>query len=542
MKRFVCVLSALVLALSLVGLSLADDGNPTLVKTAAGAVQGYEDADRNLYIWLGVPYGEAPVGELRWKAPVAKAPWEGTLDCTQPSVTALQNGRNGAASGSEDCLNLEIYRPANDHTDLPVIVHLHGGNNQTGSASQVDRPQFANAADCVIVSLNHRLNLLGFNALPALKTGDPLEDSGNYTLLDIALALDWVKENIGAFGGDGENITITGSSAGGRNVMALLISPIFAGKFQKAISYSGGMTTSSPEASAKVIASRLAPLAVEDGKAATEKEAYEWLLTDGEDVRDYLYAMDGARMIAVFPDASIRMANFPHHYADGTVLPVEGFATENYNSVPIIMLAGTNEFSMFARSNYFNTLDRNAEDYQPQVDFVNKYGGMLYELFNTEESAENMAHAYEAPVYLISFNGASHTPQSRLLGPNTNGGSGAASAQDLELSPIYLGYLHNFLRTGDPNGEDLPAWDAWTNDPAAPNCIFFDGISGEHAVVEMANRRFVYEDILAQMDADDSIPAEQKQAIISQSMNGRWFSQRLDEYYHNVDLWDVEPQ
>ena len=541
-NRFLAALMALLMAFTLLlpSVAWAEAADPTLVTIANGALQGYEDAERSLYIWLGVPYGEAPVGELRWKAPVAKQPWEGVLDCTQPSTVALQNGREGA-TGSEDCLNLEIYRPANDHTDLPVIVHLHGGNNQTGSASQVDRPQFANAADCVIVSLNHRLNLLGFNALPALKTGDPLEDSGNYTLLDIALALDWVKENIGAFGGDGNNITITGSSAGGRNVMALLISPIFAGKFQKAISYSGGMTTADPEASAKVIASRLAALVVEDGKAATEKEAYEWLLTDGEDVREYLYAMDGARMIALFGDAKIRMAHFPHHYADGVVLPVEGFTTDSYNSVPIIMLAGTNEFAMFATSNYFPDLDKNAEDYQPQVDFVNKYGGMLYELFNAEESAENMAHAYDAPVYLLSYNGAGHTPQARLLGP-TKGGWGGASDQDFEMSPIYLGYLYNFLRTGDPNGEGLPVWDAWTDDPDAPNAIFFDGVSGEHGVVEMANRRISYEDVLAQMDADDTITPEQKEAIISQSLNGRWFSQRLDEYYGNADLWDVEPE
>ncbi len=536
---------ALVLALivALVCCASAETADPTLVETSNGLIQGFTDEARSLYIWQNVPYGTAPLGELRWKAPIPAQPWEGVYNATVPSNVATQYSKWAGQKGSEDCLNLEIYRPANDHTDLPVIVHLHGGNNQTGSASQVDVPQFANAADCVIVSLNHRLNLLGFNSLPALKTGNSLEDSGNYTMLDIALALDWVKENIGAFGGDGNNITVTGSSAGGRNVMAMLISPIFKGKFQKAISYSGGMTTSNPEDGMKVIASRLAPLAVEDGKAATEKEAYEWLLTDGEDVREYLYAMDDARMIMTFGDASIRMAHFPHHYTDGIVIPKEGFATDSYNAVPIIMFTGTNEFSMFATSNYFPTLDKESEDYKAQIAFVNKYGGMLYELFNAEESAQNMKHAYDAPIYLLSYNGAGHTAQRHLLGPSKEGGGfgGVSTDQDIEMSPIYLGYLYNFLRTGNPNGGDLPVWDQWSDDVSKPNTIFFDGLSGEHGQVSMANRRISYDDVLAQMDADTTITPEQKQAIISQSMNGRWFSAKLDAHYNNASLWDVAP-
>ncbi len=128
------------------------------------------------------------------------------------------------------------------------------------------------------------------------KTGDKNEDSGNYALLDMSKSLDWINENITGFGGNPKNITASGFSAGGRDVMAMLISPIFRGKFQKAISFSGGMTTADPEDSAKVIAKAIAPLVVKDKIKTTEDEAYNWLLTDGKDVKDYLYGLSADRL------------------------------------------------------------------------------------------------------------------------------------------------------------------------------------------------------------------------------------------------------
>ena len=122
----------------------------------------------------------------------------------------------------------------------------------------------------------------------------------------MAAALDWVKENAEVFGGDPENITISGSSAGGRDVMAMLISPLFEGKFQKAISFSGGMTVADPEASAKVDARHLAPLAVEKGVQSDEDAAAEWLMTDGDDVREFLYSLSDEELAAAFGGAAIR--------------------------------------------------------------------------------------------------------------------------------------------------------------------------------------------------------------------------------------------
>jgi para-nitrobenzyl esterase len=185
---------------------------------------------------------------------------------------------NRKIAGSEDCLNLDIYRPNTNQTNLPVLLFIHGGNNQTGISTEISAKKLAVNANCIVVSINYRLGALGFNSLPALKTGNKLEDSGNYTLLDTSKSLDWIKDNIKSFGG--------------RDVMAMLISPIFKDKFQKAISFSGGMTTADPEESTKVIA----PLVVADKIKAKEEETYDWLQTDSKDVKDYLYNLSADRL------------------------------------------------------------------------------------------------------------------------------------------------------------------------------------------------------------------------------------------------------
>lgn len=133
------------------------------------------------------------------------------------------------------------------------------------------REKFAKEANAVYVSVQYRLGLLGFNNLPALANGNALNDSGNYGLIDQAYALEWIKKNIDKFGGDANNITVSGFSAGGRDVMAMLISPLFKDKFDKAISFSGGLTVADFAESQKIIAGKLAPLIVADGICADEK-------------------------------------------------------------------------------------------------------------------------------------------------------------------------------------------------------------------------------------------------------------------------------
>lgn len=528
-------------------------------ETQFGSVMGYEEDEA--LIWQGIPYGGDTSGENRWQAPTDPQPWSETLDATQAGVVALQAGADGV-TGSEDALNLDIYRPNNEREDLPVLVYIHGGNNQTGQAQEISGKSFVSSQDAIVVSVNYRLGPLGFNPLPALKTGSDEENSGNYAMLDLAKSLDWIRANIGEFGGDSNNITVSGFSAGGRDVMAMLISPIFEGKFDKAISFSGGMTIADEEKSQDIFAESIAPLVVEDGVKNDEDQAKKWLLTSDEEVKDYLYNLDGIRLVGLMSNAGIRMDVFPHLYNDGTVIPTEGFDTETYNSVPLIMLTGEQEFSLFSRFDpYFaeavsdGSIDTD-QDISGQYDFVNKYGGQLYSLFNLEDSAIKMTSNYNAPIYgmeiLFGENpdyiseemakiGSFHGVFVPLL--DTDSESYAELVTDSyesqgakELSVMFQNYIYEFISSGNPNGENLTEWTEWQKD-ADENILFLDA-DDSVAIAKMGKKEFDYASVLAAIENDRSITEEQKADLLSEVMNGRWFSYELDKKYHNLSEYD----
>lgn len=528
-------------------------------ETQFGSVMGYEEDEA--LIWQGIPYGGDTSGENRWQAPTDPQPWSETLDATQAGVVALQAGADGV-TGSEDALNLDIYRPNNETEDLPVLVYIHGGNNQTGQAQEISGKSFVSSQDAIVVSVNYRLGPLGFNPLPALKTGSDEENSGNYAMLDLAKSLDWIRANIGEFGGDSNNITVSGFSAGGRDVMAMLISPLFEGKFDKAISFSGGMTIADEEKSQDIFAESIAPLVVEDGVKNDEDQAKKWLLTSDEEVKDYLYNLDGIRLVGLMSNAGIRMNVFPHLYNDGTVIPTEGFDTETYNSVPLIMLTGEQEFSLFSRFDpYFaeavsdGSIDTD-QDISGQYDFVNKYGGQLYSLFNLEDSAIKMTSNYNAPIYgmeiLFGENpdyiseemakiGSFHGVFVPLL--DTDSESYAELVTDSyesqgakELSVMFQNYIYEFISSGNPNGENLTEWTEWQKD-ADENILFLDA-DDSVAIAKMGKKEFDYASVLAAIENDRSITEEQKADLLSEVMNGRWFSYELDKKYHNLSEYD----
>ena len=204
--------------------------------TQYGQVGGTTDKATGNLVWKGIRFARAPVGDLRWKAPREPDSWRDVKEAKDTAPNCIQ-GSGG--NGEEDCLFLDIYRPDSADAKLPVYVWIHGGANSAGSAPDLNF--FAKNANIVAVSIRYRLGPLGFFKHDALNTGDPLDDSGNYGLLDQMMALKWVKTNIRLFGGDPNNVTAAGESAGAHNILAMLMSKYANGLFHKAIYQSGGM-------------------------------------------------------------------------------------------------------------------------------------------------------------------------------------------------------------------------------------------------------------------------------------------------------------
>lgn len=217
------------------------------VKTAAGLVRGIAQRD-GVQAYLGIPYAKPPVRELRWRAPQPVDAWQGVRNadrfsplCVQPMRSSLANQYSGAEAISEDCLYLNVWtRPA--LRKAPVIVYIHGGAFYVGSGSVGIYGGEALAREgAVIVNLNYRVGPLGFLATPELRAESGDGASGNYGLLDQIAALRWVRDNIARFGGDPDNVTIVGQSAGSMSVLALQVSPLAKGLFHKAVGMSGAM-------------------------------------------------------------------------------------------------------------------------------------------------------------------------------------------------------------------------------------------------------------------------------------------------------------
>lgn len=535
------------------------------VKTEQGIVSGSYDEQHQVVEWLGVPYAQIAAGANRYRAPQTLKKHKTVLNCTRKAPANIQfNGKK--VIGEEGVLTLDIVRPDTDEKNLPVMVFIHGGNNQTSNSRLWQGNKFAKEANAVYVSIQYRLGVLGFNNLPALQKGSALEESGNYGFLDQAAALDWVKSNIKRFGGDENNITVSGFSAGGRDVLAMLISPAFNGKFDKMISFSGGLTVADPQLSQKVLAKKLAPLAVEDGKATDVLTAEKWLLSDkGKDakaVRNYLANIKAERLAPVMAGAVIRMSAFPHLYADGALLPKKGFDAKPVNSVPLMLLASSDEFSSFAaRDAFFKArLDKINVDEETTKEFrfANKYGSLLYGLFNGQEAAEKLYPNYKSDIYVCTFdfghsnevvgeayrtrNGAFHGVFLPFISdqayPFTKNTDAFTTKGVQELSKAFISSIASFMRTGNPNTVLLGnTWNKWNPD-YRPEMIFDANIAQTR--IYSINSRLSYEGVLSEMDNDHSISDASKEHIIHNVLNGRWFSARLDAKYGNPSLWSQD--
>ncbi len=389
--RFKARLGLLLLAAALgsSGCGGGDDADPTVRDTTYGRVQGSNDAAATgTYAWKGIPFAQAPTGALRWKAPVDPDRWSGTRTTTQFGNPCVQYGRiygPGAnnrhdasiattlnqAVGSEDCLYLNIWRPASRDRNLPVIVFIHGGSNVSGYTADpvYDGAMLAKTANAVVVSVNYRLGIFGFLNLPQLKEGtSAAEDSGNFALLDNIKALQFVNRNIGAFGGSPANVTVMGQSAGAIDVWALLTSPLMVNAsprlMHRVMPMSGGISLASnlPAGSLATLSpastyltqgnALLVQQVIADGLAVDATAAQTYLATQtSAQLAAYLRAKTPAALLGTLLTrlAPLGLAG-SGPIPDGAVLPVDPIAAiqaGNYLRVPVLASTTRDEAKLF---------------------------------------------------------------------------------------------------------------------------------------------------------------------------------------------------
>ena len=494
------------------------NGFAVQTKIKNGIIEGSFDTKSGIQKFFGIPFAKPPLGELRWKAPQPLENWNGVLKTMSFGPRAIQAPVFGdmdfKSDGlSEDCLYLNVWTPADRNTkDLPVLVYFYGGGFVAGDGSE---PRYNGEAmaqkGIVVVTVNYRLNIFGFYAHPGLSAEAPYKASGNYGLLDQMASLKWVKENIEAFGGDPNKVTIAGESAGSISVSYQMASPLSKDLIAGAIGESGAG-----------INPTLAPLPL----AEAEKQGEEFASKAGYSSIKELRALSTKEIYEIYNES--KRFGFPV-VLDGYFLPKtlpEIFEAKEQAMVPL--LAGWNSAEIPGMA-FMQGQPYTPEAFIAKVKetYPNDYEEVLSlhphaDAKEVEHSATNLAAdrfiAYSTWKWLDLHAKNSDQPVYRYLysklrpplkdsnlttglaggvvegGPKAPEPIGAPhaceieyamgnlplvdvfawTADDYKVSKTFMNYFANFIKTGNPNGDELPEWTALTGTDTAPPVMVID--------------------------------------------------------------------
>ena len=460
-----------------------------IVEVTGGKVRGVLNEEGDVELYTGIPYAAAPVGDLRWKEPQDPEPWDDVLEADhfapmfeQPRNLPIyyslyqiigyhdyqwfNTKDNYRPAVSEDALYVNVMKPAGEQQGLPVYVYIHGGSLQTGQPWFSDYQGESMAREGVIyVNMHYRLGVFGYLALEELQEESPNGTTGNYGLLDQIKALEWVRDNIAAFGGDPDNVTLGGESAGSAAVSALATSPLAQGLFRRVFLESSTVAGKEPPHSF-----RLLPEALEAGEKV--KERYQ--VTTLEELRE------------IPANKIVESTSTEHHMTvDGYALtetPYESYRKGVHNEEAILHGYNKKEsaaFLIFSNATMQNYEERvrayfenyaddvlalypAATDKQAEEMWAEIYGAVFFDY--PHYCLNRLAVENEIPVreyYFTKENGrigSFHSGEEVYFYGNIPADSKLFDEADHELMDTAFGYLINYIKTGDPNGSGLPEW------------------------------------------------------------------------------------